>query len=81
MFKISQKLRKYAGFKSSHGKLSMTLSVAANTIDGLSHECAVYQKAFDLLCQDTGMDYDSYLNEARLEILGAAVHQEGSIEK
>lgn len=77
MFKISQKLRKYAGFKSTHEKMSMMLRVAANTIDGLSHECAVYQKAFDMLVQDTGVDYNEYVAAARREILGAAMRQNG----
>lgn len=79
LFKISQKLRRYASYKSTHEKLSMTLSVAANTIDGLSHECAVYQKALELLCQDTGTVYAEYVAAARREILDAAVRRMESV--
>lgn len=72
MFKISQRLRFFAGLKKTreNEKLTLTLCVAANALDGLSHECAVYQKAFDMLCQDTGADYAEFLRMARTEIDG-----------
>ena len=73
MFNISQKLRRFSLLKrvNENEKLYQTMRAAANTIDGLQHEKAVYKFALLLLCRDTGADSTDYLTRARLEMLDA----------
>lgn len=73
MFNICKKLRFFAGQKDTSENQAVTMRAAANTIEALRYQNATLQKALELLCRETGADYNTCLAAARREMLCVAV--------